>query len=419
MNTIIEVIGSLAQSYIVVRFCNKFLGYKEKYGWIAAIMFYALIALDNIYLSQREGYEYLSVAILLAATFVYCMLFLKGKIYEKLFVTFVPMLTMLPINLISVLALSAFGTGDPRPLLLFTCNFAFFIVCEALVKIKKGKEYSLSSRQWMIQLLCFVISVLIAGTLWKISVNSSENKQEFLFIYLLIAVLNVLLYIIMNKMQRDNEIREEYDLLKANISSQEKLAIETKERYSEVKKLKHDMKHYLTAAAGLISDGRPDSAKDYIEKILNEKVDLYNAAVNTGNAVIDAVINNKIALCNSKGINLKCAIDTHFDNTNDIDISILLSNLLDNAVEGCDLSKPYMELIIGHKKSMTYIAVKNSISKSVLSNNPGLKTDKPDKKEHGYGIRSIKDIAKKHDGSVDFTEKDGRFIVEVWLKTDK
>ena len=179
------------------------------------------------------------------------------------------------------------------------------------------------------------------------------------------------------------------------------------------------MKHYLMAAAELISDEKPLEAKAYIESIVDEKINPSNVGVNTGSAVIDAVLNNKIALCNTKGIKMKCAIDTQFENINDIDISILLSNLLDNAIRGCDTSDPYIELIISRKKSLTFISVKNSISGSVLTDNPDLKTDKVDKSEHGYGIRSIRDIAKKYDGSVEFMEDNGKFIAEIWLKMAK
>ena len=179
------------------------------------------------------------------------------------------------------------------------------------------------------------------------------------------------------------------------------------------------MKHYLTAAAELISDNKPDEAKQYIERIINEKIEPSVIGVNTGSAVVDAVINNKISLCSQTGIKTKCAIDTQFDRANDIDISILLSNLLDNAIAGCDTANPQIEIVINLKKSLTYIAVKNSISKSVLTDNPNLETDKPNSSEHGFGIRSVKNIAEKYDGSVDFSEENGFFIAEVWLKMKK
>lgn len=426
MNNLIEAVASLAECCIFVRICNGYLGFKsEKNKWLKTVVFFILFAVNDVFLSELDGFENISIVILLLIFLAYNFLFMKGKVWEKILVSIIPALTALPINLAVMGVFTVIADNDRAEVLpggtmripvLFFSKAIFFFAVEIVIKIRKRQHHSLTGFQWTLQLSCFLISFLIASLLWNISREQSEVSPFFLIIFLLIGVLNILLYIIMNKMQNDNKAREEYNLLKANISSQEKLAVEIRERYSEVKALKHDMKHYLTTAAELISDEKPLEAKAYIEKIVDEKINTSGAGVNTGSAVIDAVINNKIVVCNSKGIKMKCAIDTHFESVNDIDISILLSNLLDNAVRGCNPANPNMELVISRKKSLTFISVKNSIAASVLNNNPELKTDKSDKKEHGYGIRSIRDIAKKYDGSVDFREENDFFIAEIWLK---
>ena len=429
MNNIVEACASLLECCIFVRICNGYLGFKtEKLKWLKAIIVYIPLALVDVFLCQLEGFENISIFMLLLILLIYSFVFLSGKIWEKILVSVMPTLTALPINLVVMSVFSMLADNDRTEVMpggtmripvLFFSKAIFFFACEIVIRIRRKQYRSLSGFQWILQLSCFLISFLIATLLWNISRDQPETSPLFLIIFLLIGTLNVLLYIIMSIMQRDNITREEYNLLKANISSQEKLAVEIRERYSEVKTLKHDMKHYLMAAAELISDEKPLEAKAYIESIVDEKINPSNVGVNTGSAVIDAVLNNKIALCNTKGIKMKCAIDTQFENINDIDISILLSNLLDNAIRGCDTSDPYIELIISRKKSLTFISVKNSISGSVLTDNPDLKTDKVDKSEHGYGIRSIRDIAKKYDGSVEFMEDNGKFIAEIWLKMAK
>ena len=179
------------------------------------------------------------------------------------------------------------------------------------------------------------------------------------------------------------------------------------------------MKHYLTAAAQLISEDKPREAKEYIESVINEKINPTSAVINTGSAVVDAAINNKITACANKGIEIKCLIDTQFVGVKDMDISILLSNLLDNAINGCDMSEPKIDLTVKSQKSFIYINVKNKISTSVLNDNPNLVTKKEDKSSHGFGIKSIKNIAKKYDGGAEFSEQNGYFIAEVWLKIHK
>lgn len=112
-------------------------------------------------------------------------------------------------------------------------------------------------------------------------------------------------------------------------------------------------------------------------------------------------------------------IDVRFIEINDVDISILLSNLLDNAIEGCDLSDPNISLDMERKGTFIYIAVKNKIASSVLKDNPELKTIKKDKREHGFGIKSIKSIAEKYNGNVEFNEKNGYFVAQVWINSEK
>ena len=426
MNTGIEVAASLVECCIFVRLCNGFLGFKsETRKWLKTAALFIMLALVDVFLCQLDGFENISIIMLMFIMLAYAVAFLNGKLWEKLLVPIIPTITALPINLIVMSAFSAFSGneraevlpgGSMRIPVLFFSKAAFFLVCEIIIRARKKSTYSLNAYQWVIQLSCFLISFIISSLMWNLFRGQEETKPTFLIIFLLIALLNVLLYILMSKMQRDNMVKEEYKLLKSNISAQEKLALETMERYSEVRTLKHDMKHYLTVAAELISNEQSEEAKSYIESVLDEKIAPAGMVVNTGSAVVDAVINSKISLCSEKGMSTKCIIDTQFEGSNDVDISILLSNLLDNAINGCDKSNPHIELVICKVKSMTYIAVKNSIAESVLLNNPDLKTDKQNKSEHGFGIKSIKQIADKYDGSIEFKEENGVFIAEVWLK---
>lgn len=430
MNNIIEISASLAECCIFVRLCNGYLGFKsERMKWFKSIVFFALFGINDVFLSQLNGFENISIAIMLLIFLVYTFVFMKGKMIEKILVSIIPTTTVLPINLIVITAFGALSGNDRStslvggemriPVLFFTKAF-FFLVCEILIRTKNKRSTNLTGYQWAIQISCFIISFIMSSLLWNISRTYNDTSPLFLTIFLMIAALNILLYILMNKMQRDNISKEEYHLLKANLASQEKFAVEARERYTEMKTLRHDVKHYLSATAELITDGKPEKAKSYIESVINEKINPAVVGVNTGSAVIDAVINRRLEVCVEKNIEMKCLIDTQFVSDNDVDVSILLSNLLDNAIEGCSNTDfPQIELIVKRKKSLTYITVRNSIVGSVLDENPKLKTSKKDKSAHGYGIRSIKNIAEKYNGSVDFLEENGYFSTEIWLELEK
>ena len=427
MNYILEILASVTECYVVVRFCNNFLGFRDdRLAFLKSLAFFILLAADNIFLSQLAGFEILSLVILLTLIFLYSMLFLKGRLYQKLLTAVTPTIIMLPINMITVNAFKAFSDcsaeeltapdGDLRFSILFITKSAFFLVCEALVKVRRKNHYRLSGFQWIIQLSCFFVSSVIAVSLWSISRTSDYSENQFLFIYIMIAVLNILLYALLGKMERDSVINEENRITQVNLTAQEQLVANVQEQFTKIQTLRHDMKHCLTTMAELLESGKIDSAKSYVESILEQKIDTSAGVIATGSPVIDAVVNSKLSECEKNKISTKFRIDTMLGNINQIDMSILISNLLDNAIEGCGgADTPMIELIISRQKSFLYIIVKNTISDSVLSANPSLVTNKDNKSAHGFGIKSIRELARKYNGTVDFKESESLFVVEICL----
>ena len=70
-------------------------------------------------------------------------------------------------------------------------------------------------------------------------------------------------------------------------------------------------------------------------------------------------------------------------------------------------------LTISDEAGYYRIIVRNTIDKSVLKGNSKLKTDKHDKKRHGWGLKSVEDIVAKHSGLIDFYENENEFFVDI------
>ncbi len=425
MNNLSEIGIYIFEYCIIAGLCKGVFGLKnENLELLKSFLFcLGLVAVGFVFRSIDFLGNFLPAAMLLII-FLYSVIFLKGKIGEKILTLIISAAAALAVNL---LVKSIFGAvfGDDSSLSLsgmtdfavwVASNLIFLIACVIFTVKFKKRSNSLTGLQLTILFSCLLITFFIATIFGIVAARQPETMPVFFIVFALVGILNILLYLLMRKMHRDNVTREEYDLLRSSISAQEKLAIQSRERYSEIRALRHDMRHYLITAAGLISDGKPEEAKAYLEQIAEEKIGSSGVRINTGSAVIDAAINGKIAHCAERGIKTKCVIDTRFEGASDIDLSILLSNLLENAIEGCDVPEPLIELDIGRRKSLTYIVVKNGISASVLENNPDLETSKSDRSAHGFGVRSIRSIAEKYDGSVNFREENGKFIAEVWLK---
>lgn len=434
MNDIAEIIASLVETYIVVRLCNRFLGFKNSNMMLLkSVSFFIILAAENILSSQERWMgdrtiliESLSIIVFILLIGIYVFLFLDGSAFDKILITIMPAISILPINLIVLSVIRTLSGefivdivepgGKARIWALIFSKLIFFLLCEFVINMRKRNQYTLSIFQWCIQLSCFFITFLIAYLQLNILMKN-DNMPEFLPVSILILVLNILLYILLDRMNRDNMLKEEYRISKISLAAQERLVDEARKQYMEMKTLRHDMRHYLMTAAELIGKNQTVEAKEYIEKIVDEKVDQTSFGIDTGDVVIDAVINSRIAVCLKNHIEMKCMIDSRFKDVNNIDMSVLLSNVLDNAISGCaGAESAAIELIIGTRKAFTYIIVKNSIKESVLAKNPDLETDKENKTAHGFGIMSIRKIAEKYKGNVEFKEEDHTFITEIWLE---
>lgn len=425
----IECLASLADCFIVVRFLKRWLPFRNNdYKNYATGLLFVLLAVDNIFLSQKEGAENISIIIMLLLILIYSFVFQRGSIFEKLLGVLIPTLTLLPINGIVLYAVSFVAGedvnvlrssgGELRILVLFFSKFAFFIVCEVLINLKRKEGSSLFSFQWLLQILCFVISFYIANTIWRISKQEAIDESDILLAFLSIVLLNIMLFILLNRMENSNRLREKYNLAKMNLELQKQFVENAQKSYQETKVLQHDLKHYLTTAASLLASGEQEEAKQYLETILQKKLPLICTGIQTGAVAVDSVINTKLSACREKGIDVKAVLNTEFKEIDEMDMSILLSNLLDNAMNGCeDSDNPGIDLEISRKKSYIRITVKNSIPTSVLLNNPELKTTQPEQSMHGYGIVSIREISSKYGGNVIFREEGKMFIAEIWLNT--
>ena len=210
----------------------------------------------------------------------------------------------------------------------------------------------------------------------------------------------------------------EYELAELKASSERimKQDDEIRALHENVRRIKHDMKNHLMVIASYLNSAEYDSAKTYTSQIL-DKLNAAHSYVETGNSLMNHILNEKLNKARGAGISVKAEIENlTFAKMESIDFSALLSNMLDNAIEACKKENtPEVNVIISARRGYETILVKNKISNSVLGKNPKLATEKPDKERHGMGVSQIKGIAGKYQGLCDFYEEEGFFCTCVFI----
>lgn len=152
------------------------------------------------------------------------------------------------------------------------------------------------------------------------------------------------------------------------------------------------------------------AAEEYLEKITEQQTDRL-FLVNTHHPILDALFNTKAAEATQK----KISIDFEVNDLSNLpfdasDIVVLLSNLLDNAIEACqqyDKGDKAIHVMAVAQQDF-FISVRNT-SEPVVIISGSIPTTKPEPQMHGFGLANIRLILEKYSGEYTMFYENGWF----------
>lgn len=237
---------------------------------------------------------------------------------------------------------------------------------------------------------CFLIGFVIAFIAFFLSLTKQEQDR-----------------------QRMEMLRSENELMADNY----KTLHNTQQEYA--RKL-HDFKYHVRTVHELISGGKVKSALEYTDSLL--KTSYHQAAqCHSGNDIVDAIINSKLAEAQVKKIQFTYIANLHIPIQIDpVDLCGVLANQLENAFEACtrisDSAKRIVHAEIKQVKSFVILRVENTVLSDPFMDNPDLKSTKSASlAPHGYGLLNIRSIAQKYEGTLRTEFTNGKFVSVVSL----
>lgn len=176
----------------------------------------------------------------------------------------------------------------------------------------------------------------------------------------------------------------------------------------------HDLKHQIALLKSGISNADKLASLDQMEK----EIRIYEAQNKTGNTVLDTILTAKSLQCQRDEIGITCTADGQLLSfMQPMDISVLFGNALDNAIESVsqisDREKRLIHLTVSRQKSFVRIRVENCFEGEIRFENGIPKTTKQDQNFHGFGIRSIRSVVDKYDGSMTICAENGWFELRI------
>ena len=426
-----ELLINYYQGFIMIWFVYRFLTPQSiKKAKIFLSVFSVIFGTTITLLNRYTLYEGITSTLYIVILLVYAVIAFNDKIIKKILSTIIPnilllLITSVELNLISSLnkiSVKDLITNDNgvRFMTLIVIQISLWLSLKSIIKLFKFSDsYTLSD--WSPIIIVLISSFILVSLLHVLSLGANDTQRLYVNLsYLVIIILNFLMFYVIYLLYLKNAQIKNMKIMSVKEQYMEQYVNNAKTQYEMIRKIRHDIKDQLSTVYELLSNDKTEEAMGFIEQS-SSIVKATMTFVQTNNSVANAIINSKLSTAATLGIKVSCITVNDFVGINELDLCDLLSNTLENAINACEAMplnpNRFIYLEISKENNIYSFMVKNSLDKSVIRDNPKLKTTKKDSINHGLGISIIRDIVNKYSGRYDYYEIDNAFCCSIILET--
>ena len=418
MTNVIEFISCFLDIVIVFIYFNGVLERKESIGKIFWVYFCMAVLINfartNLYLSLAPN---IFVTIILWSLIaVFCF---DGSYTQKSFFVTVNAITIMISEILTALFISTFLNIEyddgftMRYLGIVLSTTLLFVFNLFTIYIAKKKYRNLPIKYNMLVILCPIFRLYLLMLLDSYIAQSPNHNYFMSFLAVLgLGYINIMVFDFFDYYEKGLQAQTLDVILKANEENYKILEQNEKELHI----LRHDILEHMAEIKEMLNAGDKEAASRYVDDINN--MVLKNTSISrTGNIVLDSILNTENKKAAALGIKYDVKLNVSEDiNISSIDLSRILYNAIDNAIEACEkINDKYILVSITSDEKIVKIIIENT-SPYVDINDNKIKTTKSDHIRHGYGIRSIKDALRNNDGLLSLSYKDGIFVCRIIMK---
>lgn len=433
--SVFEIFASLFQGFLFTAFTRKFLKTKQSkrtdiLTYITTSLVLSASFIVSNYVTHFEG---VAVLLFCIPLLIYSFYFLNGSPAQKIIASVIPILSNVIVASLTFTVIARAFTmtvhdllSEPsleRFLLIIIGNLILAYALSAISRLSRKNKIKLSKGEIFLNLAVLLISIVIFTLLNWMGMDSTQSRNHSILLLgcmLGLILIDIVVFYLVSQLSKSHEIKSRNELLSQQLAYQDKYTETSKQQYKTVLHIRHDIKHSMSVLDVLLTNNENDEAKAFIKKYIQFNSPTF-MLVSTQNAVLNAIVSQKMSYANSLGIKTFCVLPEIFTMMDDIDLCNLIGNMLDNAIEYCQKhlnEANEISILIRNEEKKEIILVKNTIHNSVLANNIQLNTNKKNQAEHGFGIETIRNIAGKYNGVFDCYEDSQTFYSKVVLPSD-
>lgn len=294
--------------------------------------------------------------------------------------------------------------------LIFMCE----LVIEKMITIHKDAEDAQNISLVLMPICSSIVIILLIYT-----DTCTGIGLTIVSIGLLIA--NFLMLYLYNLLLHSISQQYEMEMLKTQLQAYANQLNVVLRGEEKIKALRHDIKHHLSELMLLANKHDVAEIQKYIDE-MNSFLKNPNEIVASGNLEIDSVLNFMLQKAEKelKTVDIKVMLPEKVRHS--FDINVMLGNLLENAIKAAGKTEnKYLSVHIKLKRGILKVKIENSFESSYILRKEQnrkdtiLKTTKPFTKQHGIGLKNVKKIVEKYNGTMAVTAQKGIFCVNLLL----
>ena len=239
-----------------------------------------------------------------------------------------------------------------------------------------------------------------------------ENKQCLVSTGIAIVIFSILEFAL--EKWKKSKREQEREILEQEIRMYENQFDIIYSSQLNVQSLRHDLKHHLKMLTDMVRYEDKEHVIDYLHS-MGSFMESEKKYVTSGNDRIDSVLNYMLEKARTAKVDVKwqISIPEHL-NVSIFDINVILSNILDNALNALNkVTQPLLYIYIKYDRGILCIDIKNNCINSNYSENTKNKIDPFGK--HGYGLNNVRRVVKKYHGNLAISCLDGFFTTRIIL----
>ncbi|MFT5872300.1 MAG: two-component system sensor histidine kinase AgrC [Clostridium sp.] len=246
--------------------------------------------------------------------------------------------------------------------------------------------------------------------------NDSYGVFNSLLLIVIIILSYIIIFITISSVSRNIELEYKFKIVDTQIEIQKQNYKTLNESIKNYYAFKHDIRHHLLAIKSMMDAENYVEASEYLDKF-NENEISQNIGTLCKNFTVDSILKYYMGIATTYNIDFKVRVNIPQDiNIDNLDLSIVIGNCVENAIEACnkiiDKSQKYIYIKAEIKGFNLVIKINNTFNGQVVKVDKIIKTSK-EMQEHGIGLSNVRKIAEKYNGFFDVKYTEYKFEVNI------